>query len=90
MPKVTVSKIHNGERTIVSEGEISKEKATKIIEAFAKSKAEIKERMQKRFDEIPKINWEILRYGNNHTKEEVLSKYPEHQYFINSIRFNNP
>lgn len=47
------------------------------------------ERLQQKFDAVPKINWEILSYANTHTKEEVLQKYSEHKDFIESINFNS-
>ena len=60
----------------------------KVRANFAKIKADKKERMQKIFDKIPKINWEILRYANRHSKDEVLLNYPDHEKFVNSITFN--
>lgn len=37
---------------------------------------------------IPEINWEILKYANTHSKEEVLLKYPEQKEFIDTIKFD--
>jgi len=47
-----------------------------------------REETKKLFDKIPEINWEILKYCNNHTKEEVILKYPEHLEFIDTVVFN--
>ena len=88
MPKITVSRVSKGEKIIISENEISNEQMDKVRANFAKMKADKKERMQKRFDEIPAINWEILKYANHHDKDECLLKYPEHEKFVNSITFN--
>lgn len=44
-----------------------------------------REETKKLFEQIPSINWEILKYSNNHTKEEVILKYPEYREFINTI-----
>jgi len=89
MPKITVSRVSKGEKIIISENEISNEQMDKVRANFAKMKANKKERMQKRFDEIiPAINWEILKYANHHDKDECLLKYPEHEKFVNSITFN--
>lgn len=63
----------------------SQEKAIKIQQAIKESE----ERLKKRLDSIPEINWEILKYCNGHSKEEVLEKYPEHKDFIETIVFNN-
>ena len=89
MPKITVSRVSKGEKIIIYENEISNEQMDKVRANFAKMKANKKERMQKRFDEIiPAINWEILKYANHHDKDECLLKYPEHEKFVNSITFN--
>ena len=88
MPKFTVSRVSKGEKIIISENEISNEQMEKVRANFAKMKADKKERMQKKFDEIPAINWEILKYANHHDKDECLLKYPEHEKFVNSITFN--
>lgn len=50
---------------------------------------ERQEKLQAKFDVVPKIYWEILDYANIHSKEEVLLKYPEYGEFINSITFNS-
>jgi len=55
---------------------------------FNKLNEERKLRMKEKFAKIPKINLEILKYSNNHSKDEVLLKYPEHSEFINKIIFN--
>lgn len=88
MLKITVSRVSKGEKIIISENEISNEQMEKVRANFAKMKADKKERMQKHFDEIPAINWEILKYANHHDKDECLLKYPEHEKFVNSITFN--
>ena len=88
MPKITVSKIKNGEKTIISENEITNEQMGNIKAKFAKMQADKKERMQKHFDEIPAINLDIIKYAIHHDKHQCLLKFPEHGKFINSITFN--
>ncbi len=89
MPKITVSRVSKGKKIIISENEVSNEHMEKVRANFSKMKADKKERMQKIFDEIPAINWEILKYANHHDKDECLLKYPEHKNFINSVTFNH-
>jgi hypothetical protein len=89
MNKITILKKVNGQKIIISENEISNEQIEKVKASFAKIKADKKERMQKRFDEIPPIFTEILRYANKHTKSECLGKYPGYEKIVNSIIFGN-
>ena len=88
MPKITVSRVSKGEKIIISENEISNEQMDKVKANFEKMKSDKKEQMQKVFDKIPEINWEILKYANHHDKDECLLKYPEHENIVNSITFN--
>lgn len=88
MKQIIVSKVSKGVKTIIAESEVSDEHAQKVAANFAKMIANKKERMQKRIDEVPKINWEILRYANHHTKDECLQKYPKHVEFINKIQWD--
>ena len=90
MPKIRVGNKQNSFLNGEWAGHVHKsnEQMDKVRANFAKMKADKKERMQKRFDEIPAINWEILKYANHHDKDECLLKYPEHEKFVNSITFN--
>lgn len=58
-------------------------------EIFIKRINDRKTKMKEIFDNIPAINWEILRYANTHNKEETLLQYPEYKEIINTIVFNN-
>jgi hypothetical protein len=49
------------------------------------AKLEAKTKMEKAIREIPPIHWEILKYSNDHSKEETIEKYPDHIDFINTI-----
>lgn len=89
MPKITISKVSDGIKTIISESEVSQEKIDKIKATFSKMRADKEARMKKRFDEIPDINWEILKYCNDHKKDEVILKYPNHKKFIDTVRLND-
>ena len=71
MPKISTYKISKGERILLSENEVSQEQYDRMKERFDKMKKEKKERMQRKFDEVPEIHWEILRFANTHKKEEA-------------------
>lgn len=73
----------------IIENDISIKKAKKVSDFFKQITARKEDRMKKIFDEIPAINWEILKYANRHSKDEVLLNYPDHEKFINSIHFND-
>jgi len=69
--------------------EISDEKA-KQIENFLKKardrKEKLHEEMVARLAKVPPIHFEILKYHNDHSKEETIAAYPEHKEFIDTIR----
>jgi hypothetical protein len=69
--------------------EISDKKA-KLIEDFFKKarnrKEKLHEEMAVRLAKVPPIHFEILKYHNNHTKEDTIAEYPEHREFIDTIR----
>ena len=60
-----------------------------VAESVKKEMADKKDRMKRMYKQIPPIHWEILKFSNTHTKDEVLLKYPEHSEFINRIYFNS-
>ncbi len=71
-----------GKIKLIMKKKISK---TDFINSWKKRKLDIEKRSEEIMKEIPKIHWEILSYSNNHTKDEVIKKYPEHINFINKI-----
>lgn len=62
-------------------------KREEIIKSMQERQELAKKKIREKLDQVPEIHWQILRYANNHTKEEVLAEYPDHVEFINSIHW---
>ncbi len=88
MAKVLIQKIVDGKKVVIGEHEISQEKIDAFIDNIGKKKEAQHARIKERFDKIPAIHLEILKYSNTHSKSEVLLEYPKHENFINRIVFN--
>lgn len=86
MPILTIHSWGSDGSHRTKELEVTDEQLAKIKDNIKNAKELKRKRMKEIIAQIPPIHWEILKFHNNHTKEETLQEYPEHEEFINRIK----